>query len=96
MLVNARHGFYVGAMQADSAPPSQLSQKPAPLWAAQMRRANNWLLYDLGGGPRPLKFAWLVDAQKALTLPVLALRKRRRRLRMCTSGCMALTGSYGC
>jgi protein-S-isoprenylcysteine O-methyltransferase Ste14 len=73
MLVNARHGFYVSAMQADSAPPSQQTQKPAPLWAAQMRRANNWLLYDLGGGPRPLKFAWLVDAQKALTLPVLAL-----------------------
>jgi protein-S-isoprenylcysteine O-methyltransferase Ste14 len=45
----------------------------APLWAARMRRLNNWLLYDLGGGPRPLKFAWLVDAQKALTLPVLAL-----------------------
>lgn len=32
---------------------------------------NNWLLYDLGGGPRPLKFAWLVNVQKACTLPLL-------------------------
>jgi protein-S-isoprenylcysteine O-methyltransferase Ste14 len=45
----------------------------APRWAAGLRRMNNWLLYDLGGGPRPLKFAWLVNAQKACTLPVLAL-----------------------
>jgi protein-S-isoprenylcysteine O-methyltransferase Ste14 len=45
----------------------------APRWAAALRRMNNWLLYDLGGGPRPLKFAWLVNAQKACTLPVLAL-----------------------
>ncbi len=45
----------------------------APRWAALLRRMNNWLLYDLGGGPRPLKFAWIVNAQKACTLPVLAL-----------------------
>lgn len=57
-------------MHAETAP--TLTQAAAPLWAAQLRRLNNWLLYDLGGGPRPLKFAWLVDAQKALTLPVLA------------------------
>jgi protein-S-isoprenylcysteine O-methyltransferase Ste14 len=72
-LVNNLHGFYLGAMQADSAPSVQRTQAPAPPWAARMRSINNWLLYDLGGGPRPLKFAWLVDAQKALTLPVLAL-----------------------
>lgn len=34
---------------------------------------NNWLLYDLGGGPRPIKFSWLIDAQKGLTLPILLL-----------------------
>ena len=34
---------------------------------------NNWLLYDLGGGPRPLKFCWVIDVHKAVTLPVLAL-----------------------
>lgn len=45
----------------------------APRWAARLRRMNDWLLYDLGGGPRPLKFAWLVNAQKACTLPALGL-----------------------
>ena len=72
-LVISASRFYGRAMQADSAPSPRPVQEPAPLWAAQMRRANDWLLYNLGGGPRPLKFAWLVDAQKALTLPVLAL-----------------------
>jgi protein-S-isoprenylcysteine O-methyltransferase Ste14 len=51
---------------------SLIEPSTAPPWAARLRRLNNWLLYDLGGGPRPFKFAWLVDAQKALTLPVLA------------------------
>ena len=58
------------AMQAESA--ETIAQTPAPPWAAQMRQLNNWLLYDLGGGPRPLKFAWIIDTQKGLTLAVLA------------------------
>jgi protein-S-isoprenylcysteine O-methyltransferase Ste14 len=37
-----------------------------------MDRINKCLLNDLGGGPRPLKFAWLIDFQKAGTLAVLA------------------------
>jgi len=49
------------------------SDQSAPPWAARLRRLNSWLLYDLGGGPRPLKFAWLIDGHKACTLPVLAL-----------------------
>lgn len=40
---------------------------PAPGWAVQMRAINNRLLYDLGAGPRPFKFAWIVNAQKAGT-----------------------------
>lgn len=49
------------------------SQPQAPLWAARMQRLHSLLLYDLGGGPRPLKFAWLINLQKAGTLPLLAL-----------------------
>jgi len=39
----------------------------APAWAVTLRRFNNWWLNDLGGGPRPLKFAWVINTQKAGT-----------------------------
>ena len=42
-------------------------------WAARMQRLNTWLLNDLGGGPRPLKFAWIINFQKAGTLGALGL-----------------------
>lgn len=41
--------------------------QPVPAWAITMRRLNNQILYDLGGGPRPFKFAWIVNTQKAGT-----------------------------
>ena len=47
--------------------------RAAPAWARLLNRLNHWLLFDLGGGPRPLKFAWLVDAQKAGSLPLIGL-----------------------
>jgi len=39
----------------------------APAWAVAMRKFNNWLLQDVGGGPRVLKFAWVINFQKAGT-----------------------------
>ena len=39
----------------------------APAWAVAMRRFNNWWLNDLFGGPRVVKFAWVINAQKAGT-----------------------------
>ena len=39
----------------------------APAWAVQMRRINNWMLYDLGGGARPWKFSWIINFQKGGT-----------------------------
>lgn len=39
----------------------------APAWATVLRRFNDYMLHDLGGGPRPLKFAWIINAQKAGT-----------------------------
>ncbi len=46
---------------------SQTIPRNAPAWAVWLRRYNNWLMYDLGGGPRPWKFAWLVNLQKGGT-----------------------------
>ncbi len=45
----------------------------APTWAATLRRFNNWWLNDLGGGPRPLKFSWIINTQKAGTFFFLGL-----------------------
>jgi len=44
----------------------------APAWAAFMGRVNNYLLYDLAGGPRPWKIAWVINFQKTGTFPFLA------------------------
>ncbi|MBV8062468.1 MAG: hypothetical protein JOY51_02685, partial [Nevskia sp.] len=44
----------------------------APRWAAAMRRFNNWCLFDIGGGPRPLRLAWVIDLQKAGCFPFFA------------------------
>ncbi|HEX4871417.1 MAG TPA: DUF1295 domain-containing protein [Nevskiaceae bacterium] len=49
----------------DAAPSS--SAQPAPAWALAMRRFNTWWLNDLGGGPRVLKFAWVINLQKGGT-----------------------------
>ena len=35
-----------------------------PRWARALRAVSDRLLYDLGGGPRPLKFSWIINAQK--------------------------------
>ncbi len=37
---------------------------PAPRWAVAMRRLNDWMLFNIGGGPRPLKLAWVINLQK--------------------------------
>lgn len=39
----------------------------APAWAVTLRRFNDRLLHDLAGGPRVLKLAWVINAQKAGT-----------------------------
>lgn len=47
------------------------STSQAKGWAASLDHFNNRLLYNLGGGPRPLKVAWIINAQKAGTFPFL-------------------------
>ena len=46
---------------------------PAPHWAQALRRFNQWIMFDIGGGPRPLKLAWVINFQKAGCFPFFAL-----------------------
>ena len=43
----------------------------APSWALAMRRFTQWLAWDFGGGPRPLKMSWVINFQKVGTFPLL-------------------------
>ena len=42
-----------------------------PAWAEAMRHWTNYFVNDFGGGPRPWKFAWVINFQKAGTFPLL-------------------------
>lgn len=44
-----------------------------PRWAAWLHRANLYLSSDLLGGPRVLKLAWVINAQKLGSLPFVWL-----------------------
>lgn len=50
-----------------SAATSMVTPSKAPAWAVALRRYDDWLLHDMFGGPRPLKFAWVINTQKAGT-----------------------------
>ncbi|MGH8452952.1 MAG: hypothetical protein ACRES4_05530, partial [Nevskiales bacterium] len=39
----------------------------APAWAVAMRKFTSWLVEDFLGGPRPWKFSWVINFQKAGT-----------------------------
>ena len=73
----------------------------APGWALRMRSINNWLLHDALGGPRPLKFSWIINFQKGGTFFFLGLLMwfYSGRTPAATSTAawiyLALHGSYG-
>jgi protein-S-isoprenylcysteine O-methyltransferase Ste14 len=46
---------------------------PAPAWARRTQRLTDYLVCDLGGGPRPWKLAWIIDFQKCGTFVFLGL-----------------------
>lgn len=46
---------------------------PAPALAQKMRTLTDWLVNDFGGGPRPWKFAWVINFQKCGTFIFLGL-----------------------
>ncbi|WP_211226152.1 methyltransferase family protein [Solimonas flava] len=74
---------------------------PAPAWARTLRRFNDWWLVDIGGGPRVLKFAWIINAQKAGTFfflgALMAFYAGRTPAATSTAAWiyLALHGSYG-
>src|SRR5689334_20372445 len=43
----------------------------APAWAAAMRRTSTYVVEDFLGGPRPWKFAWVINFQKTGTFVFL-------------------------
>jgi len=53
--------------------PATSSATPAPRWAAALQRFNQRCMFDLGGGPKPLKAAWVINLQKAGCFPFFAL-----------------------
>lgn len=82
-------------------PVTELLPLPPPKWARLMRALNDWLMHDLGGGPRPWKFAWIIDFQKAGTFPFLGflMWHYAERTPSATSTAawiyLAMHGSYG-
>ncbi len=74
---------------------------PAPAWARQMRRLNDWMMHDMFGGPRPWAFSWIINFQKGGTFPFLGLLMwfYSSRTPTATSNAawiyLAMHGSYG-
>ncbi len=56
---------------AQRAAPSPDNSQSAPRWALTMREFTDWLVRDCGGGPRPWKFSWVINFQKAGTFVFL-------------------------
>jgi hypothetical protein len=46
----------------------------APAWAATIRRITTYMVHDFGGGPRPWKFAWVINFQKTGTFQSCSAR----------------------
>ena len=69
---------------------------PAPAWAATTRRLTDYLSRDFLGGPRPWKFSWVINFQKAGTFPVLLLLMwHYDNWSMAAWVYLAMHGSYG-
>ena len=67
-----------------------------PRWAAWLHRANQYISTDLLGGPRVLKLAWVINAQKLGSLPfVLGLMWIYADWSAVAWVYLALYGSYG-
>jgi protein-S-isoprenylcysteine O-methyltransferase Ste14 len=70
--------------------------KPAPSWAVSMHRFTQWMAWDCGGGPRPLKMAWVINFQKLGSFPLLGFFIWQYGTRSTSAWIyLALHGSYG-
>ena len=56
-----------------SAAQESSSAYPAPAWAQKSRAITDYIVNDFGGGPRPWKFSWVINFQKAGTFVFLGL-----------------------
>lgn len=70
--------------------------EPPPRWASRLREATNFLVHDLGGGPRPWTLAWVINFQKAGTFVFLGiLMWHYQHTTTAAWVYLALHGSYG-
>jgi protein-S-isoprenylcysteine O-methyltransferase Ste14 len=70
--------------------------RPAPPWAARLALLTRYLTEDLGGGPRPWKFAWVINFQKVGTFLFLgALMAWYDNFSTAAWIYLGLHGSYG-
>lgn len=53
--------------------PAGATAAAAPGWAQALRRFNQLCMFDLAGGPRPFKLAWIINFQKGACFPFFAL-----------------------
>ena len=75
---------------------SGMSGRPAPAWAVNLHRITSYAVDDFGGGPRPWKFAWVINFQKCGTFLFLGLLMwHYRNFSMAAWIYLAMHGSYG-
>ena len=72
------------------------SRQTAPGWAIALNRFTQYAVNDCGGGPRPWKFAWVINFQKCGTFFFLGLLMWHYQ-NFSTAACiyLAMQGSYG-
>jgi protein-S-isoprenylcysteine O-methyltransferase Ste14 len=69
---------------------------PAPHWAQRLRTITDYLAIDFLGGPRPLKFAWVINFQKAGTFALYGFLLWKYDQRSIAAWIyVAMQGSYG-
>ncbi len=54
-------------------PASNIASTTAPAWATVLQRFNQWIMFDVGGGPRRFKLATIINIQKAGSMPFFGL-----------------------
>ena len=83
-------------MSTDSAATDTPTPYEAPDWARTMRRFTDFLVSDFLGGPRPWKFAWVINFQKTGTFVfLLALMAYYDNTSTVAWVYTAMQGSYG-
>jgi protein-S-isoprenylcysteine O-methyltransferase Ste14 len=76
--------------------PDKRNLNTAPAWALKLNRITSYAVNDFAGGPRPWKFAWVINFQKCGTFFFLGLLMWYYQNFSTTAWVyLALQGSYG-